>query len=148
MATILVVDDEPRIVQIAKDYLEHAGYSVVTAGDGSRALEVARTRHPALVVLDLKLPMMSGMDVAKALSLDPVSGVLIRGVVRNGPAERAGIQPRDVVLELDGKPTRDTPALLARIAELAPGSPVKVRLWRDRKAQDVEVTVGRRPSVQ
>ncbi len=50
-----------------------------------------------------------------------VGGVLIRGVVRNGPADRAGIQARDVVLEIDGKPTRDTPALLARIAELAPG---------------------------
>jgi serine protease DegQ len=68
--------------------------------------------------------------------------------VRNGPAERAGILPRDVVLELDGKPTRDQPELLARIAELPPGTLVKVRLWRDKKAQDVDVTVGRRPSVQ
>jgi len=93
-------------------------------------------------------PQEVNSEIARALSLDTASGVLIRGVVRNGPAERAGIQPRDVVLELDGKPTRDTPALLARIAELSPGSLVKVRLWRDRKAQDVEVTVGRRPSVQ
>jgi serine protease DegQ len=93
-------------------------------------------------------PQEVSAEIAKTLSLDPAAGVLIRGVVRNGPAERAGIQPRDVVLELDGKPTRDTPALLARIAELPPGSPVKVRLWRDRKAQDVEVTVGRRPSPQ
>ena len=93
-------------------------------------------------------PQEVNADIARALSLDSASGVLIRGVVRNGPAERAGIQPHDVVLELDGKPTRDTPALLARIAELLPGSLVKIKLWRDRKAQDVEVTVGRRPSVQ
>ena len=93
-------------------------------------------------------PQEINAEIAKALSLDSASGVLIRGVVRNGPAERAGIQPHDVVLELDGKPTRDTPALLARIAELLPGSLVKIKLWRDRKAQDVEVTVGRRPSVQ
>src|SRR6188472_1976019 len=93
-------------------------------------------------------PQEVSAEVAKALALDMAAGVLIRGVVRNGPAERAGIQQRDVVLELDGKPTRDTPALLARIAELAPGSPVKVKLWRDKKAQDVEVTVGRRPSAQ
>jgi serine protease DegQ len=87
-------------------------------------------------------------EVARALALDSVSGVLIRGVVRNGPAERAGIQVRDVVLELDGKPTRDTPALLARIADLAPGSAVKVKLWRERKPQEIEVTVGRRPQAQ
>ena len=74
--------------------------------------------------------------------------MLIRGVVRNGPAERAGILPRDVVLELDGKPTRDTPVLLARIADLAPGSSVKVKVWRDRKPQEVDVTVGRRPQAQ
>jgi serine protease DegQ len=92
-------------------------------------------------------PQEINAEIAKTLSLDSASGVLIRGVVRNGPAERAGIQPRDVVLELDGKPTRDQPELLARIAELPPGSLVKVRLWRDRKTQDVEVTVGRRPSV-
>jgi serine protease DegQ len=93
-------------------------------------------------------PQEMSAEVARALSLESASGVLIRGVVRNGPAERAGIQARDVVLELDGKPTRDTPALLARIADLPPGSLVKVKLWRDRKAQDVEVTIGRRPSVQ
>jgi serine protease DegQ len=87
-------------------------------------------------------------EIARALALESTGGVLIRGVVRNGPAERAGIQARDVVLELDGHATRDTPALLARIADLAPGSAVKVRVWRDRKAQDVDVTVGRRPQAQ
>ena len=82
-------------------------------------------------------------EIAQALSVD--GGVLIRALVRNGPADRAGIQPRDVVVEIDGTPTRDTTALLARIAALPPGSQVKVRLWRDRKAVDVDVTVGRRP---
>ena len=93
-------------------------------------------------------PKEINTEIARALALDGTSGVLIVGVVRNGPAERAGILPRDVVLELDGKPTRDQPELLARIAELPPGTLVKVRLWRDKKAQDVDVTVGRRPSVQ
>jgi len=88
------------------------------------------------------------VEVARALMLENVRGVLIRGVVRNGPAERAGIRGRDVVLEIDGKPTRDTPALLARIADLPPGSIVKVKVWRDRKPQDVDITVGRRPSAQ
>jgi serine protease DegQ len=88
------------------------------------------------------------VEVARALALEYVGGVLIRGIVKNGPAERAGIQVRDVVLEIDGKPTRDTPALLARIAELPPGSTVTVKVWRDRKLQGVDVTVARRPQAQ
>ncbi len=72
----------------------------------------------------------------------------IRGLVRGGPADRAGIRVRDVVVEIDGKATRDTPALLARIAELPPGNVVKVKVWRDRATQDVDVTVGKRPKIQ
>jgi serine protease DegQ len=86
-------------------------------------------------------------ELAKTLALD-APGVVIRGVVRNGPADRAGIRARDVVLEIDGKPTRDTRTLLALIAERPPGSVVKVRVWRERKPQDVDITVGRRPQVQ
>jgi serine protease DegS len=74
--------------------------------------------------------------------------VLIRGLVKNGPAEHAGIQVRDVVLEIDGKPTRDTITLLSRIAELAPGSSVSVKVWREKKLQAIDVVVGRRPPVQ
>jgi serine protease DegQ len=87
-------------------------------------------------------------DIAKALALESVGGVLIRAIVRNGPAEHAGIQVRDVVLEIDGKPTRDSTVLLARIAELTPGSTVSVKVWREKKLQSIDVVVGRRPSVQ
>ncbi len=67
MSTILVVDDEPRIVELTRDYLEHAGFEVVAASDGPAALEAARTRPPDLVVLDLGLPGLDGLDVARAL---------------------------------------------------------------------------------
>jgi serine protease DegQ len=87
-------------------------------------------------------------EVARALALDHVSGVLIRGIVKDGPAERAGILVRDVVLEIDGKPTRDKEALLARIAELPPGSTATVKVWRERKLTGVDVIVGRRPTAQ
>jgi two-component system alkaline phosphatase synthesis response regulator PhoP len=70
MKTILVVDDEPQIAQIAKDYLQHAGYAVITAGDGSEALALARERRPDLVVLDLGLPTLDGLDVARRLRSD------------------------------------------------------------------------------
>ena len=67
MKVILVVDDEPKIVQLARDYLEHAGYQVVAARDGKTALEAYRTRKPDLIVLDLGLPHMDGLDVTRVL---------------------------------------------------------------------------------
>ncbi len=65
--TILVVDDEPKIVQLARDYLERAGFRVHSAGDGPSALASARSAAPDLIVLDLKLPKMDGLDVAREL---------------------------------------------------------------------------------
>jgi DNA-binding response OmpR family regulator len=70
MATILIVDDEPKIVALARDYLEHAGYAIFAAGDGPAALQAIRTRQPDLVVLDLGLPGMDGLDVARAVRRD------------------------------------------------------------------------------
>ncbi|HTH70881.1 MAG TPA: response regulator transcription factor [Candidatus Saccharimonadales bacterium] len=70
MKTILVVDDEPKIVELARDYLEHAGFAVVSAFDGSEALTRARTDAPDLIVLDLGLPKLDGLDVARALRRD------------------------------------------------------------------------------
>src|SRR5215217_6451293 len=67
MKHILVVDDEPRIAQIARDYLERAGYTVTTADNGGDALAATRTRHPDLIVLDLGLPHVDGLDVTRAL---------------------------------------------------------------------------------
>ncbi len=64
---ILVVDDEPKIVKQARDYLESSGYRVVSAGDGKTALATARHNRPDLIVLDLNLPEMDGLDVCRAL---------------------------------------------------------------------------------
>jgi two-component system, OmpR family, alkaline phosphatase synthesis response regulator PhoP len=64
---ILVVDDEPRIAEICRDYLERAGFSVITAGNGADALTMARTQQPDLIVLDLGLPKMDGLDVTRAV---------------------------------------------------------------------------------
>ena len=67
MHTILVVDDEPKITRIARDYLEKNGYRVVTAADGQAALTVARHEKPDLIVLDLMLPILDGREVCKIL---------------------------------------------------------------------------------
>ena len=68
--TILVVDDEPRIVELARDYLEHAGFRVITASEGRAALDVVRHDRPDLVVLDLGLPGLDGLDVTRELRRD------------------------------------------------------------------------------
>jgi serine protease DegQ len=84
-------------------------------------------------------------EVARALSLARPEGVVIRGIQPGGPAQRAGMQVLDVVLEIGGRSTRNVPQLLARIAELPPGSSTKIRIVRSGQDVEVDVTVGKRP---
>jgi two-component system, OmpR family, alkaline phosphatase synthesis response regulator PhoP len=65
--TILVVEDEPSIAQIASDYLRHGGFGVITASNGVDALVQARAQRPDLIVLDLGLPRLDGLEVARTL---------------------------------------------------------------------------------
>jgi DNA-binding response OmpR family regulator len=67
MKTILVVDDEPRILQVVRDYLERAGYGVHVAREGTAALAAARSEKPDMIILDLGLPEMDGLDVTREL---------------------------------------------------------------------------------
>jgi two-component system, OmpR family, alkaline phosphatase synthesis response regulator PhoP len=67
MSRILVVEDEMKIARTIRDYLEVAGFEVTVTGDGSAALSSARGQRPDLVVLDLGLPGMDGLDVAREL---------------------------------------------------------------------------------
>ena len=93
-------------------------------------------------------PQALTREAAQALALARTDGVLVRALQRDGPADRAGIQVRDVVVEIGGKPTPDVPQLLARIAELAPGSNARVKLVREGKLLDVDVVVARRPRIE
>jgi DNA-binding response OmpR family regulator len=82
MKTILVVDDEPKIVQLVRDYLERAGYVVQAASDGKAALALARREKPDLIVLDLGLPELDGLDVTRELrksSAEPIIMLTARG---------------------------------------------------------------------
>lgn len=65
MKTILVVDDEPKITQLVRDYLERAGFDVLIAHDGKSALSHAKTDKPDMIVLDLGLPQMDGLDFTR-----------------------------------------------------------------------------------
>jgi len=70
MKTVLVVDDEPEILRLVRDYLARSGFAVTTAADGDAALREFRQRRPDLVILDLGLPGMDGLDVARLMRRD------------------------------------------------------------------------------
>lgn len=65
--TILLVDDEPHVLEVLRVTLEDLGFSLLEAEDGPRALQVAREQKPDLVILDVMLPSMSGLDVCRTL---------------------------------------------------------------------------------
>jgi two-component system alkaline phosphatase synthesis response regulator PhoP len=77
MKTILVVDDEIKIVALTRDYLENAGYRVLTASDGVSALALARSERPDLIVLDLGLPKLDGLDVTRQLRRDSAVPIIM-----------------------------------------------------------------------
>src|SRR5580765_3731811 len=71
--TVLVADDEPDVVQLVSEKLKSAGFHVQTTADGPTTLESARKNPPALLVLDLMLPGMPGLEVCRALKKDPAT---------------------------------------------------------------------------
>ncbi len=81
MKSVLVVDDEPKIAELARDYLEHAGFAVSTARDGRAALDAVRRGRPDLVVLDLGLPERDGLDVTRAIRQDRDPGLAATPIV-------------------------------------------------------------------
>jgi len=67
MATVLIIEDEPELVKVLRSYLEQAGFSVLTASRGDTGLSTWEHKRPDLVVLDLNLPGMDGLDVAREI---------------------------------------------------------------------------------
>ena len=74
---ILIVDDEPKIVKLTRDYLEKDGYRVISAADGPSALTAARREKPDLIVLDLMLPGMDGWEVCRLLRRDSDTPIIM-----------------------------------------------------------------------
>jgi len=76
---ILLVDDEPNIIELAQLYLEREGYRIITASDGREALEAVEKQRPALMVLDLMMPEVDGLEVCRTLrgKNDPVAILML-----------------------------------------------------------------------
>jgi CheY-like chemotaxis protein len=86
---ILVVDDEPDALEVLGFKLREAGYTPIFAKDGTRAIAIARDEHPDLIVLDLMLPEVDGLEVCKILRRDP-STASIPDDHADGPRRRDG----------------------------------------------------------
>ena len=86
--------------------------------------------------------------VAESFKLGSTRGALIAGVLRGGPADKAGVKPGDVLVEVQGKPVADPAGMLNLIAALPPGQPAKLKLRRQGQDVDATITVGRRPKPQ
>jgi serine protease DegQ len=84
-------------------------------------------------------------ELAESFKLSGMKGVLIAGIVRGGPAERAGVKAGDVLLEVDGKPVPDSSTMLNVAAAIEPGKPALLKLVRSGAEVSLKVTVGKRP---
>jgi serine protease DegQ len=86
--------------------------------------------------------------IAESFKLGGTRGALIAGVLRGGPADKAGVKPGDVLVEVEGRPVVDPTAMLNLVAALAPGRAAKVRLKRQGSEVEASIAVGRRPRPQ
>ena len=73
MSTVLIADDDPDILALVTFKVKQAGYTLITATDGAAALAAARETTPDLVILDVSMPRMSGLDVCRELRADPAT---------------------------------------------------------------------------
>jgi two-component system cell cycle response regulator DivK len=69
--TVLIAEDEPNNLKLAQDILEISGYATLEATDGQQAIELARSYHPDLILMDIQMPIMNGLEATKVLKADP-----------------------------------------------------------------------------
>ncbi len=84
-------------------------------------------------------------DLAESFGLDDLTGSLIAGVLKDGPADQAGIKPGDILIAVEGKPVKSTSELLNLVAALPPGDTVTVTVIRSRQEKSIPIKVGVRP---
>ncbi|KND58320.1 Outer membrane stress sensor protease DegQ, serine protease [Candidatus Paraburkholderia schumanniana] len=86
------------------------------------------------------------LEIAESFGLDQKSGAIVAGVLQGGPADKAGIKPGDILVSISEDTITDTTRLLNVVAQIKPGTSVKVHLMRKNKEMDVNVMIGKRPA--
>ena len=71
---ILIVDDEPRNLKLFRDLLQASGYTTIEATDGEQGVELARARKPDLILIDVQVPVMDGLEATRILKADATTG--------------------------------------------------------------------------
>jgi DNA-binding response OmpR family regulator len=116
--TVLCADDDPDILALVALRLERAGFRVVTAGDGDRAVEIARSERPRVAVLDVMMPRRTGLEVLQELRADPALAgtkvILLSARVQEGDVARGVDAGADAYLP---KPFK-APELVAAVKQL------------------------------
>src|SRR6266446_4809489 len=154
MPKVLVVDDEPDAVELIDFNLKAAGYEVVIAADGAEALKKARSALPSLVVLDLMLPEVDGLEVCKMLRRDPATAAIPIVMVTAKAAEIDRVlglelgaddyitkpfSPREMVLRLKKLLQRGRAAVedtdTLKFGELIIDTPRHQVIWRGRQIE-------------
>lgn len=87
-------------------------------------------------------------ELAQSFNLPKAGGVVIAGVLRSGPADRAGIKPGDILAEIDDKPVSDSASMLNLIAALQPGKIATLKVLRNQTMAQLRVSIGKRPKIQ
>jgi CheY-like chemotaxis protein len=98
---VLIVDDEPAIVEMLAFLFEDEGYQVIRAFDGEQALMAVEREKPALVISDISLPKMNGVELARRLRIYPggaIPAILMSAAVRESPGEGVAFIPKPLDL--------------------------------------------------
>lgn len=122
LGTVLVVDDDAVIINLLQVNFEIEGYAVVTAHDGADALVKARELQPDVVVLDVMMPQLDGIEVARRLRADPDTRhlpILLLSAKAQGSDLNAGLEVADDYVTKPFEPLE----LLDRVATLLAGRP-------------------------
>jgi serine protease DegQ len=84
-------------------------------------------------------------ELAESFGLETKTGAIIAGILKNGPADKAGMKPGDILVAIGGKPVTDITAMLNLIAQLTPGERVEMKVLRKGREETLNVTIGKRP---
>jgi len=87
-------------------------------------------------------------ELAESFKLPAPNGALIAGVLRGGPADKAGVKPGDILMEVEGKAITDSSSMLNQISALSPGKPAALKLMRGKTEVTLQVSVGKRPKME